>query len=388
MKADNSLFREEEEVIGRAEALLADEGELLPTYEYRDLLESFRKLYRQSTRLVKMGDRMQGQLNRLNDRLVKSEEKFRSIFESSIQGIYRSTPEGRFLDLNPAMARIFGYTDPEEMLDNVKDIGQDLFLCRSRRQSFLQALRHSGVLKDYLLELRRRDNSTIWVEVCTRGIFDAAGRLIEMEGLVADVTEKRRMLRELENLARRDGLTGLWNRRYFFELGQREILRAARERSPLALVFFDADHFKRINDTYGHEVGDKVLTDIAQLGLRQLREVDIFGRMGGEEFAVLLPETPYAGALLVAERLRGCFASHALQLPQGPVRFTASFGVAMLCRETPCVESLLRRADDALYEAKRCGRNRVCPAPLPAEVTAHLVRSGWQPSPGARPPMP
>ncbi len=367
MNSGNSLFRGEEAVLARAETLLAGGEERLPVREYRELLKDFRKLYRQSMRLVKMGDRMQGQLNRLNDRLVKSEEKYRSIFESSIQGIYRSTPEGRFLDLNPAMARIFGYESAETMLRRVTDIGRDLFLCPNRRQKFLQALRLAGMLKDYPLELRRRDGSVIWVEVSTRGVFDPAGNLVELEGLVADVTDKRRMLQELESLARRDGLTSLWNRRYFFELGRREVVRAMRKRSPLALVFFDADHFKHINDSFGHEVGDKVLLDITALGGSLLRQGDIFGRMGGEEFAVLLPDTSLQGALTVAEKMRGCFAGHAVRLPQGTARFTASFGVAILCQDCPCVESLMRVADAALYEAKRSGRNRVCAAQDPGE---------------------
>lgn len=362
MKQDNSLFCDEEDLIRGAENLLTQCPDVLPTGQFAALLDNYKKLYRQSVRLVKMGDRMQGQLNRLNDQLAKSEEKYRSIFESSIQGIYRSIPQGRFLDLNPAMAKMFGYDSATQMVQEVTDITEDIFLSREQRASFLESLQRKGVLRDYPLKLRRRDGERIWVEVCTRGLFDASGRLREMEGVVADVTEKRRMLKKLENLARRDGLTGLWNRRFFFELGQRELARALRDRSALSLIYFDADHFKNINDTHGHETGDLVLKELVTLGSRLLRELDIFGRMGGEEFAILLPETSSGGALHVAEKLRRAFEEHRVIAPQATVRFTASFGVAQYCPGCPCLEHLISLADKALYKAKAGGRNRVASA--------------------------
>ena len=272
MSFAESLFSDEERTIARGEELLSAGQAMLPASEYLDLLDSYRKLYRQSSRLVKMGDRIQGQLNRLNEQLVVSEEKYRSIFEGSIQGIYRSTPEGRFRVLNPAMARIFGFDSCQEMLRQVEDIGRDIYLSQVQRREFLLTLRARGMVKNHPLQLRRRDGALIWVECSTRGYFDDAGNIVEMEGMVQDVTEKRSMLQELENLARRDGLTGLWNRRYFMELGRREMSRVDRERAPLSLVYFDVDHFKSINDSHGHETGDKVLQEIAELGQGMLRK--------------------------------------------------------------------------------------------------------------------
>jgi len=264
------------------------------------------------------------------------------------------------------MARMFGYDSVRDMVLGVQDIAADIYLSREQREGFLGSLRQAGMLKDHLLQLRRRGGETIWVEVCARGIFDDSGELVELEGLVADVTERLRMLKELEHLARRDGLTGLWNRRYFVELGQREMARASREESPLSLVYFDADHFKRINDSHGHAVGDMVLREIAALGGSVLRELDIFGRLGGEEFAILLPGATGQGAMHVAEKLRAAFEAHSLHLPSGVVRFTASFGVSQYCRACPCLESFIKYADKALYEAKRSGRNKVVFKPIPA----------------------
>lgn len=355
MSAEISLFRDEESVIAHAEVRLESAGS-----DYAYLLEQYKKLYRQSKRLVKMGDRMQGQLNRLNEELARSEEKYRSIFESSVQGIYRSTVEGRLLDANPAMARIFGFASSGEMMARVANIDLELFLNPSRRASCLEQLRRNGQIKDYPLRLQRRDGAVIWVELNVRGVFDEAGELVEVEGLVADITEKRRMLRELEELARRDGLTGLWNRRYFMELGQREMARALRDNLPLSLIFFDVDHFKSINDVHGHDAGDKVLAELARIVERNLREIDIFGRMGGEEFAALLPGAAVEDAERVAEKLRAAMEAHVVTVGERSIRCTVSLGVTAREGPTDCLCELIQVADKAMYAAKRGGRNRVC----------------------------
>lgn len=353
MNGPGSLFSDEERTVARAEALLSRAPDQLPAADFAILLAQYKKLYRQSTRLVKMGDRMQGQLNRLNEQLAKSEEKYRGIFESSIQGIFRSTPDFRFLDLNPAMARIFGFDTVEEMLG----CSESFFLSPCQKKEFLQTVARTGMLKDHPLEMLRGDGTSIWVEVCVHASCNFRGEVVELDGLMADITEKRRMLKELQKLARNDGLTGLFNRRYFVELGQRELLRAKRENTPLSLIYFDADHFKRVNDTYGHDTGDKVLQDIARIGKEKLRELDVFGRLGGEEFAVLLPGTSGRDAIFVAEKLRRAFESHTVDTAQGCVRFTASFGVSSFSCQTCSLDEMLKHADSALYEAKRSGRN-------------------------------
>jgi len=167
-------------------------------------------------------------------------------------------------------------------------------------------------------------------------------------------------LEELRRLAVTDALTGAYNRRYLIEHLEKEVARCLRHRRPLALLIFDVDHFKRLNDTYGHLAGDRILEELAaRIRLRFLRKVDVFARYGGEEFVIVLTETDARQARAAAERLRSLVADEPFQLEGGSVEVTVSVGVAALDAETTGAGALLARADENLYRAKREGRNRV-----------------------------
>ena len=163
----------------------------------------------------------------------------------------------------------------------------------------------------------------------------------------------------LEKLATTDFLTGIYNNRYFFEIGKKEIQRARRFNNSLAIIMIDIDHFKYFNDNFGHAAGDKVLIEIARICRKTLRNIDVLARLGGEEFAVILPSTNAANAETVAENLRAAVAAARLEFISEDIKITASFGISELTPEDKHIESILRRADTALYEAKRTGRNRV-----------------------------
>jgi diguanylate cyclase (GGDEF)-like protein len=172
--------------------------------------------------------------------------------------------------------------------------------------------------------------------------------------------ELQRALRETRELAITDPLTGLHNRRYLFELMGRELLKARRNRTPVAAILADIDHFKRFNDTWGHEAGDLVLKRVADVIREHVRGSDIGCRYGGEELAVILPQTTPEVAVERAERIRRGIAGLRLEHGGHPLdAVTASFGVAIFPQHADNAEALLRAADDALYEAKRAGRNRV-----------------------------
>lgn len=168
---------------------------------------------------------------------------------------------------------------------------------------------------------------------------------------------------QLSYVARHDSLTGLFNRGCMTELAAREMARARRHQRPLAVAMLDIDHFKRINDTYGHEAGDLVLKALADTLRAHLREVDMPARIGGEEFICLLPETGEAEALACAERLRSSVEALEVTTSKGKVRLTVSIGVAVLGAGHADWESLQCDADGALYQSKHNGRNRVSLAP-------------------------
>lgn len=165
--------------------------------------------------------------------------------------------------------------------------------------------------------------------------------------------------RVLEQRAIVDGLTGLHNRQHFLEMTDIEFQRARRYRHPLSAVMLDIDYFKQANDTYGHTVGDQVLQAVAARCQKSLRDIDLLGRYGGDEFVVLLPESDLNGARSTGERLRRCVAEIPVDTDRGPLNVTISLGAAALIDDYPHIAALLNEADAALYRAKNAGRNRV-----------------------------
>ncbi len=171
--------------------------------------------------------------------------------------------------------------------------------------------------------------------------------------------ERNRLETELQKMAFVDELTGANNRRRFFELGQEEFDRACRFKRPLSVLMVDADHFKSFNDEYGHATGDIVLKNVAASIGGSLREADILGRYGGEEFVAVLVETDHSTAAVVAERVRKAVEQMAINTPNGNLSVTVSIGLATTNSQDGTLTALIERADAALYQAKENGRNRV-----------------------------
>jgi len=182
-----------------------------------------------------------------------------------------------------------------------------------------------------------------------------------MAALIRDVTERRLLEDELKRLAGTDSLTGALNRRAFIMRAEEERERSVRYGHPLAVAVIDADHFKKINDDYGHGVGDEVLKHLVQTVSAEMRTTDVFGRWGGEEFILLLPHADAAAAASTAERLRRKIADAPLVgvSDRGAVALSVSIGVSELCSAEDTVSALIQRADQALYAAKSGGRNQV-----------------------------
>ena len=172
-------------------------------------------------------------------------------------------------------------------------------------------------------------------------------------------SELGKALEEVQRLAITDSLTGLYNRRHFLELAEHELQRARRYRRFLSAIMLDIDHFKQVNDTYGHAAGDHVLKEVADCCRQVMRKEDVLGRYGGEEFVIMLPESNLSATCQVAERLRQSIAQKTIDTEVGPVMVTVSLGVITLGDECSTLETLLAGADQDLYLAKRSGRNRV-----------------------------
>jgi diguanylate cyclase (GGDEF)-like protein len=190
---------------------------------------------------------------------------------------------------------------------------------------------------------------------------------------VRDWKRSEERAHDLQTLAAVDPLTGVYNRRQFEVLARAELARCQRYMRPCSFLMIDIDHFKRVNDTFGHELGDWVLKMVATTLASARRDADVVARYGGEEFVIMLPETSLEAAKTVAERIRSMVFSNAMAIGAAKLSLTISIGVGEATASSPGIEVILRDADRALYEAKQTGRNRVCVAKRPLETVAHAA---------------
>lgn len=208
-------------------------------------------------------------------------------------------------------------------------------------------------------ENKNRDGTPYFVAAKVAPMFEKNGSISNLLALQEDVTEKRLLQQKLEQLATTDGLTGVANRSHFLHVFSSEFIRAERYGQPLAVLAFDLDKFKTINDTYGHHAGDEVLKQFAETIGAELRGNDYFGRLGGEEFSAILVGTECKGAELLAERLRKRVEAQVVVFEGYRISYTVSIGCSSWQRGDKESEDILKRADKALYRAKNLGRNRV-----------------------------
>ncbi|WP_321528537.1 sensor domain-containing diguanylate cyclase [Sedimenticola selenatireducens] len=198
-----------------------------------------------------------------------------------------------------------------------------------------------------------------WIRVSSKKNPPQGDQPAIWSGYMIDISGTKQLELMLQEQATHDALTGLGNRHYFQRHFRDELLRKDRYQRDSAVLLLDLDHFKKVNDRYGHDAGDFVLMRVSQLVKAQLREVDVPARWGGEEFCILLPETTLDDALAAAERIRAGLAREPLDYQGEAIEVTASIGVTTLNADDRRIEPVIKRADAALYRAKRDGRNRV-----------------------------
>ena len=304
--------------------------------------------------------RRQMERNLLAENVSEREIKYRLLFETAHDGVFLMNETG-FVDCNQRGADMYGRTKDDIIghspLEFAPELQPDGRASAEAAGATIQAAMR-GDPQIFTWQSKRVDGVLFDVEITLNRI--QIGTSVSLQAIVRDVTERKKAEEELKRLARTDILTGLANRGHFMDMAEQELSRTHRYGGPLSVFMMDIDHFKNINDTYGHQVGDIVLQRLGGICREALRDIDSVGRVGGEEFAVLLPQTDGLRALEVAERLRQTVARSQIVLERGlPIHFAVSIGITTLVGNDANIDILLGQADKALYQAKHAGRNRV-----------------------------
>ncbi|HBO8343777.1 TPA: diguanylate cyclase [Pseudomonas aeruginosa] len=304
-----------------------------------------------------------GEMNQMLERLEHSEARDRAILQSMRDGYFEMDVDGVILTVNPALCQLLGQTR-ETLIGHpyYELLGED-DLARAR-QPFQRAMQ-SGAGKTFAIPLQRADGSLGYFEATVSLIHDLQGELRGYRGIVRDVSDQIAYQQQLLEMAYRDPLTGLGNRKAFDEQLGQALLRAGSGGSELALLYLDLDRFKEVNDRFGHDIGDALLRTVAERVRSTLRQPDKAYRLGGDEFAVLLEDSQENNPQRLAERLLAALVQP-IALNGERIDFvTPSIGIALYPRHAGDAEGLARAADSAMYEAKR-QRNHYCLYQAPA----------------------
>ena len=294
---------------------------------------------------------------RTHKALRVAESKYRSIFENAVEGIFQTTPEGYYINANPALARIYGYETPKHLMDALSDIGRQLYVDPGRRALLRQLVETKGVVRDFISKVRRFDGEEIWISENVRAVKDHSNHLKHFEGTVEDITERKRAEEQRLHDALYDPLTELPNRTLILDRLGHTIHRAERRQVfDFAVLFIDCDKFKLINDGLGHWVGDALLRELAGRLEHCLRGVDSLARVGGDEFVIIAEEVEDAAkACMLADRIHAAFAEP-LQVGDHELYVSVSIGITMADDNAKDAADMVRDADIAMIASKTSGR--------------------------------
>ncbi len=289
---------------------------------------------------------LRDQRDRAEKELRHSEARYRALAGTLSYGICRCSVDGRFLEVNEAMIRMLGYESREELM--ALDLACEVIQDSSSRARLLGQTGANARVDPIEMDWKRKDHTTVRVQLSGREVVTEQGELEAYELIAEDVTRQRELEDHLRRQAASDSLTGLANYRRLVDVLDSEIKRSSRTNREFAMLFFDLDGLKRINDCYGHMIGSQALCRLADVLCSCCRDIDTPARFGGDEFAVVLPETNAEAASLVARRICESVASDG----KGP-KLSVSFGVASYPQNGDTIERLLSQADSALYSMKR-----------------------------------
>ncbi len=286
---------------------------------------------------------------RIEKQLRESESRLNLIIEKSPIGIFSYSVDGVVIKANTRFSQIIGASKKAILGFNVFDINNEKML-----DAISRTLKgESTYYEDYYTSTL--SGKSVFVRASYVPLVDEESNLVGGLGIVEDFSDRKKLEEEILKLSFTDKLTQIYNRMKLDEVLEREVIRAKRSNQTFSAILMDIDHFKSVNDQFGHQIGDVVLIEVASLLKTEVRAADVVGRWGGEEFLIVAAQSSREGGVKLAEKLRILIENHEFSCPQ---KITCSFGVSTY--EDGCTPStLVSRADEALYIAKRNGRNRV-----------------------------
>jgi diguanylate cyclase (GGDEF)-like protein/PAS domain S-box-containing protein len=291
-------------------------------------------------------------------RLAEAEVRYRSIFENSVVGIFQTTADGHYLAANRALARLYGYASPEDLIASLCDIASRLYVDPYRRDEFARLIRKNDRVIDFESEVYRADGSRVWIAENAHAVRDPAGELLYYEGTVEDISERRQYQTRLEHQATHDTLTGLPNRNLLEDRLNQAVALARRSGGRVVVAFVDLDNFKFVNDSLGHAAGDELLVEIARRLRDSVRGVDTVARYGGDEFVLILSDHANLNhAVKALERVK-LAVSRPLLIDGHELRIDCSIGVSLHPEDGADLQTLLRHADIAMHHAKEQGKGQ------------------------------
>ncbi|MBF0631718.1 MAG: diguanylate cyclase [Magnetococcales bacterium] len=298
--------------------------------------------------MARIFNQMAQDLAQTHSGLVSEKEKLSTIILSAREGIVVTGRQGNVVLVNPSAERLLGKTRSEIMENGFQNLVDD--------PEYILAHLHGGNPPDMIVYKERI------LSIYASAFYDDVKNLVGAAALIRDITSEKNLEEQLRRLSQTDALTGLYNRRKFDTSLNEELERATRYKQQMSMMLFDVDHFKKFNDTYGHDQGDRVLQAVGRQMKSTLRTLDICCRYGGEEFVAILPSTPAANALRSAERLRADIEAMVVD----GLKVTISIGISSFpeCGGELKADALIKLADNALYQAKKAGRNCVQMAEL------------------------
>jgi diguanylate cyclase (GGDEF)-like protein/PAS domain S-box-containing protein len=280
----------------------------------------------------------------------------KGIIENATEGIFQTTPNGQYILANPALAKLYGYTSPQELINDLTNIEMQLYIDPQRRHDFAKIILMNDKVINFESEIRRKDGSLIWISENARTVRDANNDILYFEGFVRDITGRKNNEQKLRYLAQRDPLTGLPNRALYQERLSEALDEAKKKNTKVAIIFIDLDNFKTINDTMGHPVGDVVLQKVADRLTSNTNAQDTVARLSGDEFTVILRDINSDTAARVASRLLDAL-SRPMLISNKEVHTSGSIGVSIYPENGSTISELMQNVDTAAYHAKKNGRN-------------------------------